>query len=200
MCAAGGANAAITVQIWVDEAAAAANATIAQAAGLGAADATTTVAALDLTDAPGNNSAVFSIGDFLHNPAGLDPTVAAHALNNTYMLFTGVAFLNAGANAFVVNHDDGLQLDFAGIGLVVDAPGPTPPVDTPFVVNAPSAGNYGFTLSYGEVFGGPARLLLKINDEVVGGGVPEPASWALMIAGFGGVGALVRRRRALALA
>ena len=28
------------------------------------------------------------------------------------------------------------------------------------------------------------------------GGVPEPASWAMMIAGFGGVGALVRRRRA----
>lgn len=25
--------------------------------------------------------------------------------------------------------------------------------------------------------------------------VPEPASWALMIVGFGGVGALMRRRR-----
>ena len=30
------------------------------------------------------------------------------------------------------------------------------------------------------------------------GGVPEPASWAMMIAGFGGVGALMRRRRAAA--
>jgi hypothetical protein len=29
----------------------------------------------------------------------------------------------------------------------------------------------------------------------ISGGVPEPASWALMIMGFGGVGALVRRRR-----
>jgi hypothetical protein len=29
-----------------------------------------------------------------------------------------------------------------------------------------------------------------------GGGVPEPASWALMIAGFGGTGVLLRRRRA----
>lgn len=27
------------------------------------------------------------------------------------------------------------------------------------------------------------------------GGVPEPAAWALMIVGFGGVGALLRRRR-----
>lgn len=32
------------------------------------------------------------------------------------------------------------------------------------------------------------------------GGVPEPAAWALMIAGFGGVGMAVRRRRAIALA
>ena len=32
------------------------------------------------------------------------------------------------------------------------------------------------------------------------GGVPEPASWALMIMGFGGLGAAMRRRRSLALA
>jgi hypothetical protein len=30
------------------------------------------------------------------------------------------------------------------------------------------------------------------------GGVPEPASWALMTVGFGGMGALLRRRRSLA--
>ena len=29
--------------------------------------------------------------------------------------------------------------------------------------------------------------------------VPEPSAWALMIAGFGGMGALLRRRRALAV-
>jgi hypothetical protein len=29
------------------------------------------------------------------------------------------------------------------------------------------------------------------------GGVPEPTSWALMIVGFGGVGAILRRRRAM---
>ncbi len=28
-----------------------------------------------------------------------------------------------------------------------------------------------------------------------GGGVPEPATWALLIMGFGGIGALIRRRR-----
>jgi hypothetical protein len=29
----------------------------------------------------------------------------------------------------------------------------------------------------------------------VGGGVPEPATWAMMIIGFGGIGAVLRRRR-----
>jgi hypothetical protein len=34
-----------------------------------------------------------------------------------------------------------------------------------------------------------------VGDEGVAGGIPEPASWALMIAGFGGVGAALRSRR-----
>jgi hypothetical protein len=34
----------------------------------------------------------------------------------------------------------------------------------------------------------------------VGNGVPEPATWAMMIVGFGGVGVLMRRRRAFAFA
>jgi hypothetical protein len=33
-----------------------------------------------------------------------------------------------------------------------------------------------------------------------GGGVPEPASWALMILGFGGVGAALRRQSRVLLA
>jgi hypothetical protein len=35
---------------------------------------------------------------------------------------------------------------------------------------------------------------------VDGGAVPEPAAWALMIVGFGGAGAALRRRRAVAIA
>lgn len=38
---------------------------------------------------------------------------------------------------------------------------------------------------------------LVVEDAVVVAGVPEPGSWALMIAGFGGLGAALRRRRAL---
>jgi len=197
---AGSASAAITVSIYHTDpnaVAAAADATIAQAAGM-VADATVNVSAIDFTDAPGNDSNTFTIGDFLNNPAGLSSTVANLKLNDTYFLFTGSTFLNAGMNSFVVPHDDGLQLNFPGLtpSLVIDQPGPTSPVDTPFNVNAPVAGLYSFQLSYGETHGGPAVLRFQVNDQTVGGGVPEPASWALMIVGFGGAGAVLRRRKA----
>jgi hypothetical protein len=41
---------------------------------------------------------------------------------------------------------------------------------------------------------------LVVNDARVTAGVPEPASWALMIAGFGLAGAALRQRKRLAMA
>jgi len=37
-------------------------------------------------------------------------------------------------------------------------------------------------------------LAFQVTPVSVGGGVPEPASWALMILGFGAAGASLRRR------
>jgi hypothetical protein len=42
--------------------------------------------------------------------------------------------------------------------------------------------------------GGGPTLWPSVDDLQVGGAVPEPASWALMIAGFGLVGGMMRRR------
>ena len=52
--------------------------------------------------------------------------------------------------------------------------------------------------------GGQNFLITSISatlgtDPLAGGGVPEPASWALMLLGFGGIGATIRRRRATGL-
>ena len=112
------AQASISVSLWVDQAAAAGNATLAQAALLGAPSATTTLPLLNFST---GNSAATTIDAFLSSSIG--GTIGTHLLNNTYFLFTGSTFLNAGSNAFSIPHDDGLQLNITGIGLVVDAPG-----------------------------------------------------------------------------
>jgi hypothetical protein len=39
------------------------------------------------------------------------------------------------------------------------------------------------------------RYIVEYNPNVIGPGVPEPASWALMFGGFGLVGAAMRRRQ-----
>lgn len=76
---------------------------------------------------------------------------------------------------------------------------------TPFTVSARSTfggttmGAFGASTVTNS---GLAQGALAINAgstavplAVITGGVPEPASWAMMIIGFGGVGALMRRRQ-----
>ncbi len=68
---------------------------------------------------------------------------------------------------------------------------------------APYAGghlfaNFGVPVDYTTCCGVTAMAFQTFVEAP--GGVPEPASWALMLTGFGGVGALLRQRRLLAAA
>lgn len=47
----------------------------------------------------------------------------------------------------------------------------------------------------GVITNGDGDFIIKSS-----GGVPEPAAWALMLVGFGGLGAALRSRRRMALA
>ena len=155
---------------------------------------------------PADLGSVYTLGAFLNNPTFLTDDgcggVSCGTYNmgegtgNTFFDFVGTVGLISGINNFVVAHDDGVVLNITGFGTVVNAPGPTAEDFTPFTVNNPGpAGNFAFNLQYAECCSPPAALVWKINDVVVTGGVPEPASWALMILGFGSAGAMLRRAR-----
>ncbi|WP_235976505.1 PEPxxWA-CTERM sorting domain-containing protein [Sandaracinobacteroides hominis] len=57
-------------------------------------------------------------------------------------------------------------------------------------------GSFGFVgaLPEGLAIGSASGVFLTANGTPTPGGIPEPASWALMILGFGAVGARLRRR------
>jgi hypothetical protein len=60
-------------------------------------------------------------------------------------------------------------------------------------------GLYRVSLAVNGLSGGQKQASIRVQvREGVEGGVPEPATWALMIMGFGGAGAALRRRRTAA--
>ena len=164
----------------------------------------------DATFSPGainySSSGGYTIGAFLNNPTFSNESAAfiaaggsnASLNGNTFIDITGTVGLKSGANTFVVGHDDGVVLNITGFGTVVNAPGPTAFSTSPFTVTNPGpAGNFAFNLQYVECCGPPAALDFTINNVTVG--VPEPATWSMMILGLGLLGATLRRRQAVAV-
>jgi hypothetical protein len=199
----------ITGELWVNQTTASGNALlgygqVGNGLYLGTPDATFNSGAFNYNSTVGgNSSANYTIGGFLNNPVFTNTSAkftsnggAGATLNNSYFYFTGTISLNAGNNSFVVSHDDGLQLNIDTIGLVVNAPGPSSPSNTPFNVNAPTAGDYAFELSYGETLGAPAELIWSVNGVTVTSTTPEPGSLALLGMGaFSMLGYAWRRKR-----
>jgi hypothetical protein len=117
-------------------------------------------------------------GSFTNEMNGFNPTDTS---DNTYYVFTGSIYLNQGANNFTVEHDDGLNISLdGGIGTVLDDPGPTAAVSTPFTINAATAGNYTYTLDYDECCGPPGVLNWSYTNGIPVGTVPEPGSLLLL--------------------
>jgi PEP-CTERM motif len=90
-----------------------------------------------------------------------------------------------------ISHENGASVyDYLG-NAVYSSPSETSEITGNFVL---PSGSHPFTVDYVEGNGSPSVLNLSMS------GVPEPSTWAMMLMGFGGLGAAMRARRKLATA
>jgi hypothetical protein len=147
---------------------------------------------------PSDNNPPYTLGTWLASAGATGITffggaAATDSLDSTIMNIVGTVSVTTG-ESFSISHDDGVTLDIGGV-TVIDDPGPTSVIDSLATYTGPS-GKQSFQLVYGECCGPPATLVvdLPLNS------VPEPSTWAMMVAGFAGIGFLAYRRGRLAKA
>jgi hypothetical protein len=132
------------------------------------------------------SSAAFNISE---NTAGTLASLMDNGTQGTFVQFLGNVTVTNG-QTFTVTHDDGLTLVIGGLNLGFN-PGPTAPVVTTITYTGPS-GNFPFQLVYGECCGGPAVLQVELPFTAA---IPEPETYAMLLAGLGLLGFMARRRR-----
>jgi hypothetical protein len=140
-----------------------------------------------------------------------DVTGATITNNNTYDILTG--------NIYLTNYQGMQDIEFgltsgvAGtVNFVISALSATGAPETfNFTENVGTGDTfYAFLASNGESItnvyfsaGNPPTafsLIKQVRIDLAAGAVPEPATWAMMLLGFGGIGVAMRRRRKDALA
>jgi hypothetical protein len=143
-----------------------------------------------------------SLSQFLG--AGHYSDLSSDPVNMNYHVLELSGFLNiatAGTYSLSLGSDDGGRLYIDG-EIAVDSDFSHP---FNYVTNELelSAGAHSFRVVQFEI-GGGSGLSVLLNDEALSGdllsttamaAVPEPASWAMLVGGFGLVGAAMRRRR-----
>lgn len=144
-----------------------------------------------------DSGGAYTIGEFLMSGGATVLTGAGqlgNTLQDTFFGFSGMVSVTNG-QMFHAGHDDGLELIIGGL-TVLSEPNPTAFVDTPYTYTGPT-GTFAFQLVYGECCGAPAVLHI---DLPLTSGIPEPSTWAMMLAGFGGLGfAAFRRARRISV-
>jgi hypothetical protein len=130
------------------------------------------------------------------------------AVNLTYAAgFTGgfSFYYSSNSNAFINVYDgeNGTGNILATLSLVTQANSDCPPGATGFYCTWTPIGVSFSGTAKSVDFGGGANFVayddITFGSATPGGGVPEPASWAMLIAGFGMVGAAARRRKGVSV-
>lgn len=93
-----------------------------------------------------------------------------------------------GGQTLTITHDDGVSVYVNGstTALAGFTAGPTSAITESIVL---PTGTTSYVIAYGRENGSPSVLQLSLS-----GAVPEPATWAMMVLGFGIVGYSMRRR------
>ena len=134
----------------------------------------------NFADHASNYTGALSETDFLNSSL----TIAGDAYSTFYHITT--TYTSAGSVNETISHDDGASIYVDGLQLPGITASETSVVTEGFTL---PGGTHTIDLYY--VSGNGTPSILNFSSP----GVPEPASWALMIVGFGGVGAMVRRNR-----
>ena len=144
-------------------------------------------------------------------PPALDgPINAIMSLSATGAPYSGtMSFLRQGdnANLLTVTFGGALLSGLGGASTFLDSvPGAGPVSFSSDFLDFSTSAERNFSLAFSGLtnpFGSPSwtadstgTFASDSREGPGGGGVPEPATWGLMIVGFGGVGMLLRRRRA----
>jgi len=132
-----------------------------------------------------NSSSAFNI---IENTPGTLASLMDSGTQGTLLSFTGTVSVTHN-QTFTVTHDDGLTLIIGGLDLGFN-PGPTAPTTTTITYTG-ATGNFPFQLVYGECCGGSAVLQISLPLNAV----PEPETYAMMVAGLAALGWVSRRRR-----
>jgi hypothetical protein len=162
---------------------------------------------------PSLNSNVHSTGGgtitlpYAHNMYAPNSTGVDDSAVYETAIFTGAFSLaSQGTVDFVLGSDDDSFIYVDGV-LFGDNPGVHGVTTVDFTSPTLAAGSHNIEVFYADRDHTGAFLSLTLGSNSSGvvitpptGGVPEPATWALLIGGFGLAGTALRRRRAVAAA
>lgn len=143
-------------------------------------------------DSSGNSYAAFVL-----SPSAVNAAMKLHTKATLSAPSSGFFSFYAEGNYYVTdfhgNLIDANNMDFGGGGSFVSTRSPSFVAELPRLYGLPTS--YAFFHHVPTIYFGltgqnkPVDFSLTVNSS----GVPEPATWALMILGFGGIGAALRR-------